>query len=198
MKRDPAGKKAETHERIVRAAARAIRKRGYAGVSVADVMKDAGLTHGGFYAHFASREAMLEEALDHAAAESLANLNRATAKAAPGDALEAFVASYLSDSHLEHPESGCTTAALGSETRLQPPEVRKVATRRVKEMADLVARQLPRWGASEAHGDALAVMSTLVGALVIARLVDEPALSAAIREAAAGFIRTGLAAPRPA
>lgn len=197
MKREAGGKKAETHERIVRAAARAIRERGYAGVSVADVMKDAGLTHGGFYAHFASREAMLEEALDQAAAESLANLNRATAKAAPGQALEAVVASYLSDSHVEHAESGCATAALGSETRLQPPEVRKVATRRVKEMADLLARQLPRWGASETHDDALAVMSTLVGALVIARIVDEPELSAAVRRAAAGFIRDGLAAREP-
>jgi len=194
---NPGGKKAETHDRIVRAAARAIRERGYAGVSVADVMKDAGLTHGGFYAHFASREAMLEEALDHAAAESMANMNRATAKAAAGQGLEAYVAAYLSDAHLDHAESGCTTAALGSETRLQPPELRKVATRRVKEMADMVARQLPRWGASETHDDALAVMSTLVGAMVIARMVDEPELSSAIRRAAAGFIRAGIAAPKP-
>ena len=193
MKRDAGGKKAETHERIVRAAARAIREHGYDGVSVADVMKDAGLTHGGFYAHFASREVMLEEALDCAAADALASLTRTTAKADPAHALEALIAGYLSDAHLDHAEAGCTLAALGSETRRQPAELRKVATRRVKELADLIARQLPNWGEAGAHGDALAVMSSLVGAIVIARVVDEPALATAVRDAAARLIRTGLA-----
>jgi len=193
MKREAGGKKAETHERIVRAAARAIRQHGYDGVSVADVMQDAGLTHGGFYAHFASREAMLEEALDCGAAEAVASLTRATAKADPAHALDALVSGYLSDAHLDHAETGCTLAALGTETRRQPAEIRKLATRRVKELADLIARQLPHWGESGAHSDALAVMSSLVGAMVIARVVDEPALSTAIRDATARLIRAGLA-----
>lgn len=193
MANQPHGKKAETHERIVRAAARAVRQHGYAGVSVADVMKDAGLTHGGFYAHFASREAMLAEALECAGQESLATLGKATAKAVPAEALEAFVAAYLSDGHVDHAEAGCALAALGSETRRQPAELRHGATRRVKEMADLIARQLPDWPQAEGRADALGVMSSLVGAVVIARIVDDPAVSAAVREAAARFIRAGLA-----
>ena len=71
-KRTAAKRKEATHERIVEAAARAIRRSGYSGTGVADIMKDAGLTHGGFYAHFASREAMLAEAADRAGAESVA------------------------------------------------------------------------------------------------------------------------------
>jgi AcrR family transcriptional regulator len=193
MASPPHGKKAETHERIVRAAARAVRQHGYAGVNVADVMKDAGLTHGGFYAHFASREAMLAEALESAGAESLTTLGKATASVPPAEAIEAFVAAYLSDDHVGHAEAGCALAALGSETRRQPAELRRGATRRVKEMADLIARQLPGWAEADGRGDALGVMSSLVGAVVIARIVDDPALSTAIRQAAARFIRAGLA-----
>ncbi len=194
MKRETGGKKVETHDRIVRAAAKAIRQRGYAGVSVADVMKDAGLTHGGFYAHFASREAMLEEALDRAATDALAPLAQATAKADPARALELLVTGYLSDLHLDNPQSGCTLASLGTETTRQAPEIRRVATRHLKEMADLIARQLPSWGTAEAHGDALAVMSCLVGAMMMARVVDDLGLSKTIRSAATRFIRAGLGA----
>jgi len=187
------GKKAETHERIVRTAARAIRRDGYAGVSIGEVMKEAGLTHGGFYAHFDSREAMLEEALGQAATDGLARLAQVGQAAEPAKALDAVVASYLSDRHLNAPETGCALAALGTETCRQPAEVRKAATRHVKEMADLIARQMPGWGQPGTHDDALAVMSTLVGAMVIARLVDDPALGKAIRKASAQLIHAGLA-----
>jgi TetR/AcrR family transcriptional regulator, transcriptional repressor for nem operon len=181
-------KKQETHDKIVRTAAAAIRKEGFDGVSVADVMDQAGLTHGGFYAHFESRDAMLAEALDRAAGESLERLARVSDGKPAAEALEAVVASYLSDLHLAAPESGCTLAALGSETRRQTPEVRRIATRRVREMADLLARQMPGWGTPEAHEDALGAMSCLVGALLIARLVDDPALAHSIRAAAARLI----------
>src|SRR5262247_2984897 len=107
MARTPGSIKAETHERIVKTAARAIREHGYSGASVADVMKQAGLTHGGFYAHFESRDAMLEEALDCAASEGRARLTAASERAEPGQELEALVGSYLSDRHVEHPGSGC-------------------------------------------------------------------------------------------
>src|SRR5437016_5899781 len=82
--RIPAKKKEATHERIVEVAARAIRRNGYAGVTVADIMKEAGLTHGGFYAHFASREAMLAEAADRAGAESVATAMNVAAQAPAG------------------------------------------------------------------------------------------------------------------
>jgi TetR/AcrR family transcriptional repressor of nem operon len=153
---------------------------------VADIMKEAGLTHGGFYAHFESREAMLAEALERAGAESLENLSRSVETAPSRHPLEALVASYLSDRHLASPESGCTLAALASETRRQSPAVRRSATRRIKETADLIERQMPEWG--ERHEEALGVMSCLVGALTIARLTEDQALSRAVRQSAARLI----------
>ena len=90
-----------THERIVEAAARAIRRSGYDGTSVADIMKEAGLTHGGFYAHFASREAMLAEAADRAGAEAVAASARIAATAPPEQALQRLLHAYLSKEHLK-------------------------------------------------------------------------------------------------
>src|SRR5260370_40713911 len=91
-----ATRKEESHERIVRAAARAIRKHGYEGLGVAQVMKEAGLTHGGFYAHFDSRDALLAEAADRAGAESIENLSSATGGAKPGEGPATCVCSCLS------------------------------------------------------------------------------------------------------
>jgi TetR/AcrR family transcriptional regulator, transcriptional repressor for nem operon len=147
-------------------------------------MKDAGLTHGGFYAHFDSREAMLAEAADRAGAESVATLERIAAAAPPEKGLQALTRAYLSKEHLEGPDSGCPMAALGSEMPRQAPEVRRAATRRIKEAVDLVARQLPDWGKPGAHEQALATVSMMVGAMVLARAVDDPKLSDAIRSAA--------------
>ena len=184
LRRTTPGRKDATHERIVEAAARAIRRSGYGGTGVADIMKDAGLTHGGFYAHFASREAMLAEAADRAGAESVAAVERVAATAPPRKALQALLRAYLSKAHVEGIETGCAVAALGSEMPRQAPEVRRAATRRIKEMIDLVARQLPDWGQPGAHEHALVAVATMVGALVLARAVDDSRLSGALREAA--------------
>ena len=180
---DPS-RKESTHERIVEAAARAIRRSGYGGTGVADIMKDAGLTHGGFYAHFDSREAMLAEAADRAGAETVATMERVAAAAPPEQALQAIIRTYLSKAHVEAVETGCAVAALGSEMPRQAPQVRRAATRRIKEMIDLVARQSPDWGQPGAHERALVTVATAVGALVLARAVDDPKLSDALREAA--------------
>jgi TetR/AcrR family transcriptional regulator, transcriptional repressor for nem operon len=185
MSRTPGSIKAETHERIIETAGRAIRAHGYDGASVADVMKQAGLTHGGFYAHFASREAMLEEAIDRAADQGRARLQAVADRAEPGHALEALVASYLSDRHVEHPESGCTLAALGSETRRQAPALRRIATRQVGGLAALLAAQMPGGDTPDNHDRALALLCGMVGALSLARAVDDPALSRALRDAVA-------------
>jgi len=154
MERAATRSKKATHDRIVEAAARAIRRSGYNGTGVADIMKDAGLTHGGFYAHFPSREAMLAEAADRAGSESVAMMERVAATSPPPRALQAMMQAYLSKAHVEGVETGCATAALGSEMPRQAPEVRRAATRRIKEMIDLVARQSPDWG-SQAHTSAL-------------------------------------------
>ena len=184
MRRAARGRKEATHERIVEAAARAIRRSGYNGTGVADIMKDAGLTHGGFYAHFDSREAMLAEAADRAGAEAVAASARIAGSASPQRALTELVRAYLSKAHLEHVETGCPVAALGSEMPRQAPEVRRAATRRIKEMIDLVARQSPDWGQPDAHERALVTVATMVGALILSRAVDDARLSDAMREAA--------------
>lgn len=169
--------KEASHERIVCAAARAIRRSGYDGTGVADIMKEAGLTHGAFYAHFASREAMLAEAADRAGAESNAVAAKVIAAAPPEQALQALIQVYLSKEHLASIETGCPVSALGSEMPRQTPEVRRAATLRIKEMIDLVARQLPDWGQPSAHERALVTVATMVGTLMLARAVDESVLS---------------------
>jgi TetR/AcrR family transcriptional regulator, transcriptional repressor for nem operon len=179
-----AAAKDATHERIVSVASRAIRRSGYAGTGVADIMKEAGLTHGAFYSHFASREAMLTEAAGKACAESAVGAAEVAASARPGTALKTMLAAYLSSEHVEQLEAGCPLAALGSETSRQAPEVRRVVTRHVKATIDLLARQSPDWGKPSAHERALVALSTMVGALMLARAVDEPGLSDSLREAA--------------
>jgi AcrR family transcriptional regulator len=177
-------RKEATHERIVETAARAIRRTGYDGAGVAEIMKEAGLTHGGFYAHFDSREGMLAEAADRAGADGMAVLARVAAAAPPKKALEAMLRAYLSKEHVEGVETGCAIAALGSEMPRQRPKVRRAATRRIKEMIDLVARQSPDRGQPGAHERALVTVATALGALVLARAVDDPELTKALRESA--------------
>lgn len=184
MKKAGTRSKEATHDRIVDAAARAIRRAGYDGAGVADVMKAAGLTHGGFYAHFASRDAMLAEAADRAGSEAVQSMQSVAATVPPEQMFEAMVQAYLSEEHVKSIETGCATAALGSEMPRQPQEVRQAATRRIKEMIDLVARQFPDWGEPGVHERAMVTASTMVGALILARAVDDPRFSDALRVAA--------------
>lgn len=169
--------KEASHERIVDAAARAIRRSGYDGTGVADIMKEAGLTHGAFYAHFESREAMLVEAVDRAGAQANAVASSVIASVPPEEALQAMMQVYLSKEHIDNIESGCPISALGSEMPRQSDEVRRAATLRIKEMIDLVARQFPDWGQPAAHERALVTVSTMVGTLILARAVNDSALS---------------------
>jgi len=169
-----------SHDRILEVAARAIRRSGYDGTAVADIMKEAGLTHGGFYAHFASRDALLAEAADRAGADSVALAARVVAAAPPGQALQAIMQAYLSPEHIAAIEHGCPVSALGSEMPRQSPEVRHAATLHIKEMIDLIARQLPGWGKQETHEQAMALLCALIGTTMIARAVDDPALSDAL------------------
>jgi AcrR family transcriptional regulator len=168
----------------VETAARAIRRSGYSGTGVAEIMKEAGLTHGGFYAHFDSREGMLAEAADRAGADTVAFLTRVAAAAPPKQELDAMLRAYLSKEHVGGAETGCAVAALGSEMPRQSAKVRRAATRRIKEMIDLVARQSPDWGQPGAHERALVTVATALGALVLARAVDDAKLSNAVRQAA--------------
>lgn len=175
-------RKEVTHTRIVETAARAIRRSGYDGTGVADIMKEAGLTHGGFYAHFASRDAMLAEAADKAGKETVAIAEHVFAKVPEDQALKALMNAYLSNEHMANIENGCSFAALGSEMPRQAPEVRKASTCRIKEMIGLIKSKLP--DQSNAYEKALVMVSTMVGTLLLSRAVDDPELGEAFRKAA--------------
>jgi TetR/AcrR family transcriptional regulator, transcriptional repressor for nem operon len=183
-----AAAKEASHERIVSVAARAIRRSGYDGTGVADIMKEAGLTHGAFYAHFPSREAMLAEAATRACAESAAATGNVVSAVPTEQALASMLRGYLSQGHRDHPEAGCPLAALGSETWRQAPEVRRATTRHIKAMVDLFARQSPDWGQPAAHERALLTIAATVGTLILARAVDEPALADSLCEAALKYL----------
>jgi TetR/AcrR family transcriptional regulator, transcriptional repressor for nem operon len=177
-------RKKMTHQRIVETAARAIRRSGYSGTGVADIMKEAGLTHGGFYAHFASRDEMLAEAANHAGAETIAIAEQVFANAPNEQHLWALMNSYLSSEHTANIERGCSFAALGSEMHRQAPEVRAASTRRIKEMISLIEGKLANKTQLNTHEEALLIVSTMVGTLMLARAVDDPELSVAFRQAA--------------
>ena len=178
------GRKELSHERIVETAARAIRRGGFAGVRVADVMKEAGLTHGGFYAHFPSRDALLVEAIQRAGLDN-ATSALSSAQDARLQGISAFhmmVKSYLSEAHLKGAETGCAVAALASEMPRQSTEVRKAAAYSVRRMLDALQQALPPGVEPEA---ASAIASQMVGALQLARALGANAegklLLAAVR-----------------
>jgi AcrR family transcriptional regulator len=163
-----------THERIVDTAARALRGSGFHGVGVADIMKQAGLTHGGFYAHFPSRDVLLAEALERAGRDSQERLQRSIAagEARGWSRLRALVEGYLSERHLKSPESGCPVAALASEMPRQSDEVRETAAKRVVSLLAAVEATLPP---DPVEGAAATIASQLVGALQLARALGDNA-----------------------
>ncbi|MEY2683891.1 MAG: hypothetical protein RJA09_1035 [Pseudomonadota bacterium] len=178
-------RKSLSHERIVDVASRAIRRAGYRGVGVADIMKEAGLTHGGFYAHFASREAMVVEAMQRAGVDNQAALSEAVARrVAKGQSgFAALVGAYLHDSNLDRAEQGCVVAALASDMARQGDAVRAEARRQVRALVALVAEALP---AGTAPAEAGVVTATMVGSLQLARTLGGAAgraLLAQTREA---------------
>lgn len=185
MARTPNSRKADTHEHILDVAARALRRDGYAGVRVADVMQEAGLTHGGFYAHFPSRDALLVEAIGRAGRDSAAAVARAAeARQAKGASpFRSLIEAYLSDRHLASPETGCPVAALGSDMPRQSLAVREASAMRVERLIEAVRDRLP--GATRAT--AAVVAGTMVGTLQLARALgdndDGRAVLAAARDA---------------
>ena len=182
MSRTPNSRKEETHARIVEAAARAIRRRGYAGVGVAEVMKEAGLTHGGFYAHFESRDALLVEALERAGVESVETMKHVVEQLA-GQGVSPFralVESYLSEAHCVALETGCPVAALGSDMPRQSPAVCEASAARVQGLISTVRDSLPEVSRAEAG----VVAATLVGTLQFARALGDEAAGRAVLAAA--------------
>ncbi|SFD35716.1 TetR/AcrR family transcriptional regulator, transcriptional repressor for nem operon [Bosea sp. CRIB-10] len=167
---------AENRERILDTAATLFRERGFDGVGVADVMKAVGLTHGGFYGHFSSKDDLAAQALGRAFVDS--NRWAAEAKATePQVPLRGIVNQYLSPAHRDDAGHGCPVAALGSEVARQGGASRLAATEGVRAAIKGLSAVAPGATADERRASAIASYATLVGALVLARMVDDAALS---------------------
>src|SRR5580765_6930511 len=177
---------AANREKVLDVAGTLFRERGFDGIGVADIMKRAGLTHGGFYGQFASKDDLAAEAT----ARVLGNpgwQERLTGKAHPS--FVDVVRGYLSPRHRDDPGTGCLIAALGSDAPRQPRAVRRALTDGFRVRLDAWLKLVPGRSVAARREKALVTMATLVGALIIARAVDDPALSDEILEATATELR---------
>ncbi len=186
MPRMSAAEKQKSHERILEAAARLMRECGIEATSVADVMQAAGLTHGGFYKHFPSKQALVAEAFRHAAEGLLSEAETAPDGPARAEARARYMARYLSGQHMRDAGYGCPVAALGADLARNQGPARSEATRALERMAAILGPDAP--GKDDSG---LALTALLVGTVTLARLADRPELSARILEAgrrAAGML----------
>jgi TetR/AcrR family transcriptional repressor of nem operon len=162
--------KQETHARIVRKASVRLREKGAHGIGVADLMKEAGLTHGGFYAHFDSREALLIEAFAYAMDRSMDYWRKSTAETSPEKRLAMIVDSYLTASHRDDPGRGCAVPTLGAEIARESPKARKAFAAKLEQMIDMIAEQLIDLPPKAARKQAAVTLATMMGTLVLSRI----------------------------
>ena len=190
--RKPDERKADSRQRIVEAAGSLFRQHGIDGVGVDAIMHAAGLTHGGFYGHFASKEALVAEVAADSLARSAARWERLSQEQDAADALRGIVAGYLDPAHVAEVERGCVLTTLGPEVARRP-EARPGLTESIRVMLAALGRCQP-----EAPPDhAMASLATMVGAVVLARLADDPALADGfLRAASEGVL--GSAGGKPA
>ena len=179
VSREQAGR---NRERILDTAAQLFRERGFEGIGVADLMKEAGLTHGGFYGHFSSKDDLIAQASARELTRSLARWSTVGERAS-GDRLSAIAATYLTSAHRDNPGAGCVLGALGPDVSRQGPAVRHAVTDYVRSVCDLLARLVPGKSKAARRQKALRTLATLVGAMVLARAVDDRALSQEILNA---------------
>src|SRR6266699_743949 len=173
---------AQNRERIIEAAAQLFRERGFEGIGVADLMKKAGLTHGGFYGHFSSKDDLIAEASARALTGSLALLSN-VAERASGDPLSAVAGAYLTSRHRDNPGAGCLLAALGPDVSRQGPAVRRAVTDHIRSALELLTKLGPGKSRAARRQMAISTYATLVGTMVMARAVDDRELSQEILDA---------------
>ncbi len=172
--------KQQTHQRIVGMAARRFRREGIAGVGVSDLMQSLELTHGGFYAHFTSKQQLILEALRAGFAESAAHWARVSARAGKDGALRAMVERYLSPLHRDTPERGCMVPTLAPEMPRQRGEVRHAFTEGLREFVAQTAEHMPGETPQQRAAQAQMLLAGLAGTMLLARAVDDPAWSDAL------------------
>jgi TetR/AcrR family transcriptional repressor of nem operon len=189
--------KLETHARIVKKASERLREKGAHGIGVADLMKDAGLTHGGFYAHFDSREALVIEAFAHAMDHSTERWRKLGEQTPPEKRLKTIVDTYLTPQHRDHPGEGCAVPALGAEIARESPRTRKAFAAKLEQMIDMLAAQVPDLPRKPARKKALAALATMMGTLVLARVAGNGEFSGEILSAGRDAVLSGAASPKP-
>src|SRR5499425_2449142 len=171
---------AVTRQRIIKAAAAAFRKNGIAGTGLSDLMASAGLTHGGFYRHFDSKDQIVAEAFT-AAAESLAEQLAASASRKSAQrGLKAIVEKYLAAAHRDEPADGCPVAALGSEIARSDERTRAAATLALLKFVEIIGSQFDKTRPDVARRRAWIAAATMIGAVTISRIVTDSELSAGI------------------
>jgi TetR/AcrR family transcriptional repressor of nem operon len=169
--------KQETHERIVRKASVRLREKGAHGIGVADLMKEAGLTHGGFYAHFDSREALVVEAFGYAMDRSMEHWRKLAEQTPPEKRLALMAESYLSPAHRDDPGHGCSIPSLGAEIARESPKTRKAFAAKLDQMIEMMADQITGVPRKTARKQAVATLATMAGTLLLARITGSGELS---------------------
>ncbi len=169
-------KAAQNRERILTSAARLFREHGIAATGVDSITEDAGLTHGGLYSQFGSKEAIAAEAIRFALARGKRVWQRALERNPGRRALPAIVDGYLSRAHRDSPGDGCVVAALGTDIARQPRRVRQAFTREIKDDLEFLSRLMPDDGRRR-YEDAIVAFASMAGALILARAVNDEELS---------------------
>jgi TetR/AcrR family transcriptional repressor of nem operon len=185
-------RKLETRHRVLKVAARALRKEGPEKIGVVEVMRAAGLTHGGFYAHFKSKDALLAETVDQIFAESAERLRRIVDGLPPRHALATYIDSYVSARHRDDASGGCPIVALSSDLPRQSKKFQERFNEGVKLLIDTLAKWIADTGTGNSQRLASSVLSAMVGAVAMARAVTDPTLSDELLEAARTSIKTRL------
>ena len=190
--------KKRTREKVLRAAARTIRMDGPDRVGVAAIMAEAGLTHGGFYAHFESKDDLVAAAVAQMFAEAGETYRRAVDGKPPGEGLRDYVRFYLSRSHRDGRASGCPLAALASDAPRLPEAARRAFGAGVQTLSQAIAGLIEARGMADAERTASALLSQMVGAVSLARSVADPAQSDLILKDARDDILGRMGLERPA
>lgn len=184
--------KAETHQKLLKIASRALREKGPDGLAVAEVMKEAGLTHGGFYAHFKSKDALLAETLTSIFMRAGVNIDKMTYGLPPRHALATYVDFYVSPRHRDNPSTGCPITAINSDMPRQSKQFRATFDMGVKSLVGRIANWLAASGHSEPEALAASVLSAMAGAVAVSRAVSDKSLSDEMLEAARAGIKARL------
>ncbi len=179
----------QTRSRIVEEASYGLRQSGADGLSVVDLMKLAGLTHGGFYSHFASREDLVVEAFALAMDRTISHWLKLTKGMPVEEHFDVVVAAYLSPAHRDDRARGCVLPSLGTDIARSSPKARRVFARKLDEMIDMFAGMFPGKAPEEARRIATGALATMMGAIVLARAAGDRQLSDDILEAGRQALR---------